>query len=58
MSTPLTAAEIDSALASLPGWSNEGDSIAKKYEFADFPAEMPFMVRAAVCIDAMDPPPA
>ena len=54
MSTPLTAAEIDSALASLPGWSNEGDSIAKTYEFADFPAAMAFMVRAAVGIDEMD----
>lgn len=54
MSTSLTADEIESALAGLPGWSSAGDAITKTYEFADFGAAMAFMARAAPGIDEMD----
>lgn len=54
MSTVLDAAEIDTALANLPGWSSDGDAITKTYEFADFAAAMAFMARAAPGIDEMD----
>jgi 4a-hydroxytetrahydrobiopterin dehydratase len=53
MST-LTDDEINSALEDLPGWSADGDAIAKTYEFADFRAALGFMNRAAGPIEEMD----
>lgn len=53
MST-FTDAQIEEALDSLPGWSQEGEAIVKTYEFADFRAAIDFMSRAALSIDEMD----
>lgn len=45
MRTPLTPAEIQTALVSLPGWGWERDSLVKTYSFGDFRAAISFMVR-------------
>jgi len=39
--------EIASALEGLPGWSREGDEIAKEYKFGDFVAAIGFVNRLA-----------
>lgn len=48
--------QIDEALASLPGWSRqgEGEAIVKTYDFADFRSAMDFMQRASGPIEEMD----
>lgn len=53
MST-FTDAQIEEALDSLPGWSQEGEALVKTYEFQDFRAALDFMRRAAGPIDEMD----
>ncbi|GAA3527854.1 hypothetical protein GCM10022234_26330 [Aeromicrobium panaciterrae] len=53
MST-FTDDEITAALASLPGWSADGDAITKTYEFADFRTALDFINRAAGPIEEMD----
>ncbi len=53
MST-FTDAQIEEALDSLPGWSQEGEAIVRTYEFADFRAALDFMNRAAGPIEEMD----
>ena len=45
MSTPLSSADIQSALGSLPGWTVERDALAKTFTFDSFRAAMSFMVR-------------
>jgi len=42
---PLSDAEIDDALDSLPGWSHEDDKLKKTYEFSDFREAISFIVR-------------
>lgn len=54
MPPPLTTAEIEQALAALPGWSREGDALVKTFGFADFRAALAFMVRAGFEAEAMD----
>jgi 4a-hydroxytetrahydrobiopterin dehydratase len=53
MST-FTDAQIEEALESLPGWSQEGEAIVRTYEFVDFRAALDFMNRAAGPIEEMD----
>jgi 4a-hydroxytetrahydrobiopterin dehydratase len=53
MST-FTDAQIEEALDSLPGWSQEGEAIVRSYKFADFRAALDFMNRAAGPIEEMD----
>jgi 4a-hydroxytetrahydrobiopterin dehydratase len=53
MST-FTDAQIEEALESLPGWSQEGEAIVRTYEFTDFRAALDFMNRAAGPIEEMD----
>ncbi len=53
MST-FTDAQIEEALDSLPGWSQEGEAIVRTYEFADFRAALDFMNRAAGPIEEQD----
>jgi 4a-hydroxytetrahydrobiopterin dehydratase len=53
MST-FTDAQIEEALDSLPGWSQEGEAIVKTFEFGDFRAALTFMHRAAGPIEEMD----
>jgi len=52
----LSNTEIDKAMAAAPAWrrSADGAAIERRFEFADFPAAMAFMARAAVKIDALD----
>jgi 4a-hydroxytetrahydrobiopterin dehydratase len=52
--TPLTHAEIEAALANLPGWKCERDALAKEFKFGSFPEAMSFMVRAGFEAEAMD----
>ena len=54
MNTPLTAAEISAALATLPGWSDERDALAKSFQFGSFREAMSFMVRVSFEAEAMD----
>ena len=44
--SPLTDAEIDTALAQLPQWSRSGEHLCKDFVFADFKSALAFMVRA------------
>lgn len=49
-----TEAEIAEALAQLPGWARDGDSIARKLEFAGFSAAFAFMTRVALLAEKHD----
>ncbi|EIZ79758.1 pterin-4-alpha-carbinolamine dehydratase [Novosphingobium sp. Rr 2-17] len=53
---PLNAAEIDAALAELPGWALAGDgkAIERALTFADFNAAFGFMTRVALYADKAD----
>ena len=46
--------DITAALGALDGWEHDGDALAKTFEFADFPAAIDFMGRAAERIDELD----
>ena len=52
MSTVLSAAEIDQALHSLPGWEHQGDSIARVFQFGNFLEAMEFVNKIAVVAEA------
>jgi 4a-hydroxytetrahydrobiopterin dehydratase len=54
MSTPLSAAQIESALAELHGWNLERDALVKTYEFATFREALSFMVRAGFEAEALN----
>lgn len=54
MSTPLTPAEITSALAGLPGWVCERDALEKSFKFGGFREAFSFMVRVAFEAEAMN----
>ena len=54
MSTPLTAAEIEAALATLPGWTFEENALAKGFTFGSFREAMSFMVRVSYEAEAMN----
>lgn len=41
--TTLTPEQIQSALAKLDGWTQEGDSITKTYQLPSFPAALLFV---------------
>ena len=45
MATPLTLDDIESALASLPGWSFGDDKLTKTFKLADFREALAFIVR-------------
>lgn len=51
---PLTPDEIAAALATLPGWSDDGAAIGKRFACADFGAAMRFMQRCVPAIEALD----
>jgi 4a-hydroxytetrahydrobiopterin dehydratase len=52
VSTVLSTAEIDQALRSLPGWSRQGDSIARVFQFGNFLEAMEFVNKIAVVAEA------
>ena len=51
--TKLTDAQIETALAGLPGWSVEDGKLHREYKFADFIHAFGFMATAAVAIEAI-----
>ncbi len=56
MSKPakLTGAEIQTALATLPGWSLLHSKLHRDYSFADFVHAFGFMAASAVAVEAMN----
>ena len=50
----LVDAEIELALAALPGWNRDGDAIVRKYKFADFTHAFAFMTRVALLAEEAD----
>ena len=52
--TRLSDAEIDAALAALPGWKRNGDGIERAYRFADFTRAFAWMTRAALLAERAD----
>ena len=50
----MTDGEIESALASLPGWTRHGDAIERQFAFASFADAMAFLVRLAFEAEAND----
>ena len=51
---PLADAEIGAALDALPGWTREGDEIAKEYDCGSFPAAIAFVVRVGFLAEKAD----
>ena len=47
----LTDAEIQQAIASLPGWQRQGKAIQRVFEFPDFKAAMQFVNKIADVAD-------
>jgi len=54
MAKPLTPAEIAATLPGLPGWTVEGDALAKTFKFGSFREALSFMVRVGFEAEAMD----
>ncbi len=54
MGKPLMASEITEALKALPGWTGDGDALAKTFQFQSFREAMSFMVRVGFEAEAMD----
>ena len=54
MSNPLAAKKIQAALATLPGWKNQRDALAKSFKFETFREAMSFMVRVSFEAEAMN----
>lgn len=50
----LTQPQIDAALAELPDWSRDGDTIRRTYAFASFPAAIAFVVAVADAAERAD----
>jgi len=50
----LVDAEIELALATLPGWNRVGDAIVRAYRFADFTHAFAFMTRVALLAEKSD----
>lgn len=43
----LTAAQIKTAVASVPDWKQQGDAITRTFQFKDFPAAIQFVNKLA-----------
>lgn len=54
MSPDLSPPEIERALAELPGWTLEGDALAKSFRFGTFREAMSFLVRCSYEAEALD----
>ncbi len=46
--------DVTRELATLDGWTREGDKIFRAFEFADFVTAFGFMTRAALAAEKMD----
>ena len=51
---PLSAEEIKTALAALPGWRHEDGALHKEFKFKDFSETFAFMTRIALAAEAMN----
>jgi 4a-hydroxytetrahydrobiopterin dehydratase len=49
---PLSTAEVDAALAALPGWRREGDTLVADHELGGFTAAIAFVNRVAEAAEA------
>lgn len=54
MATRFTEQQVDEAVASLDGWTAEGNALARTFTFPDHIAAMGFVVRVAMAAEAMD----
>ena len=54
MIAKLDDAAIATALATVPGWTRNGDGIDRTYKFADFVAAFAFMSRVALLAEKAD----
>jgi 4a-hydroxytetrahydrobiopterin dehydratase len=54
METPLPPAEIMQALANLPGWRLEADTLVKTFAFGSFREAFSFMTRVAFEAEGLD----
>ncbi|MCC7363797.1 MAG: 4a-hydroxytetrahydrobiopterin dehydratase [Dehalococcoidia bacterium] len=54
MPTKFTEAQVAEAVAALDGWAADGDSLVRRFEFADHITAMGFVVRVAMAAEAMD----
>ena len=52
MAEPLSEQQVRAALAELPGWEADGDTITKTYAFAHFREAVSFIVRIAFAAEA------
>ena len=50
----LSNTQIEDALATLPGWTREGDAIRKTFAFAGFPEAVAFVGRLVPGAEAAD----
>ena len=50
----LSNTQIEEALATLPGWTREGDAIRKTFAFAGFPEAVAFVGRLVPGAEAAD----
>ncbi len=50
----LTQAEVEARLTDLPGWSQQGDAIARQLTFASFPDAVAFVTRLGFAAEAAD----
>ena len=51
---PLTEAQLDGALAGLPGWTVVNRKLHREYKFPDFTHAFGFMATAATAIERMN----
>ena len=54
MTQLLHSSEIDKALADLPGWEREGDSIRARFSAPDFPTAIGLVDAVAIAAEAAD----
>jgi 4a-hydroxytetrahydrobiopterin dehydratase len=54
MVAKLTPAEIETAMATVPGWTLAGDGIDRTYRFKDFTQAFGFMARVALLAEKAD----
>ncbi len=52
--TKLDPTEIDAWLAAHPGWSREGEALARTFRFPDFSAALGFVVRVGLAAEKHD----
>ncbi|MGE5596691.1 MAG: 4a-hydroxytetrahydrobiopterin dehydratase [Hyphomicrobiales bacterium] len=54
MPTKYSPGQIQDALGQLPGWSAEGDALARTFRFKDHVEAMGFVVRVAMAAEVMN----